>query len=102
MTTNSTSREVANEILNQLGGSRFIAMTGAYNFVTDGKDLTMKLRTNQAKATHLKIELDDMDTYPMTFYACRKEIKVVKEVKGVYNDMLQKIFTNVTGYETRL
>ena len=36
---------IANTILEQLGGNKFIAMTGAKNFVSDGNTLRMTLPT---------------------------------------------------------
>ena len=44
-----------------------------------------------------------MDLYDMEFINMRgPKRKVVKKVKGVYADMLQKIFTKYTGLRTRL
>jgi len=96
---------VANQILSQLGGNKFIAMTGSKNFGADESSLSMTLTKNKAKAKYLRIELTSMDTYNMIF---RKENKkeftfpVVAIFEGVYNDSLQKIFTEVTGLYTSL
>lgn len=106
---------VADIILNQLGGNKFIVMTGSKNFVADGNTLRMQLAKNASKANRLYITLDADDTYTMRFFkytaprfnskTCSfTEAKVteVKTVNGVYCDMLQDIFTNVTGLYTRL
>lgn len=95
--------ETAKEILNQLGGNRFIAMTGCKNFIGDNKSLSMKLSANKKKWTHLKITLNDMDTYDMKFMQFRK-FDVIKEEQetGIYADMLQSVFTARTGLYTKL
>jgi len=93
-----TGKEKSTEILRQLGGNRFLAMTGSYNFIYDDNSLIMKLRRNKAKAQYLKITLNALDTYDLSFSKiCKNELNIVKEIKGIYNDMLQKIFTEVTG-----
>lgn len=110
-------QSTASEILRQLGGRRFVAMTGAKNFLFSDITATcpniwlrMDLTTNKSGANRLKITLKDDDTYTMYFY--RQTIKtkggidcvVSKEQKfeGVYCDQLQEIFTNVTGLYTSL
>lgn len=96
--------EVAATILNQLGGNKFLAMTGCYNLATNGDDLIMKLRRNASGATHLTIKLNSSDLYDVTFMKCSMKtgIKEVKKFEGVYNDMLQDIFTSTTGLYTSL
>ena len=104
-TTKPLTPQFAIDILQQLGGNKFIAMTGSNGFVYDNnsRSISMQLRRNQAKAKWLKISLTVMDVYTMQFYALKNDAPViVKEVKGVYNDMLQETFTNVTGLNTRL
>ena len=93
----------ATTILQQLGGRRFQVMTGSYNFVSNGNSLTMKLRRNAAKATHLRITLTSMDDYTMEFISCRgASIKTKAEFEGVYCDQLQSFFTETTGLYTSL
>lgn len=110
--------EIANEILNQLGGKRFIVMTGSKNFVANKNSLSMKLTNNKIKAKWLTITLDPSDTYVMEFKAEKKtlnkelskvgvkfydtDIVTLKTIEGVYNDMLQEIFTEVTGLYCKL
>ena len=55
-------------ILEQLGGNKFIAMTGAKNFVSDGDTLRMTLPRNGSKANRLNITLAPDDTYTMHFF----------------------------------
>jgi len=103
MTTQS-NLSVANEILNQLGGRKFMAMTGSKNLVGGRNFLQMHLTTNKAKAKYLKIELTPMDTYTMTFSSLDKNFNLIikAEYENVYCDQLQTIFTEVTGLYTKL
>lgn len=106
---------IANTILEQLGGNKFIAMTGAKNFLSDGNTLRMTLPKNHSKANRLYITLDATDTYTMYFLkftAGRLNKKNftwipdkqedIKKISDVYGDMLQDIFTSVTGMCTHL
>ena len=106
---------IANTILEQLGGNKFIAMTGAKNFVSDGNTLRMTLPKNRSKANRLYITLDASDTYTMNFFkytAGRRNKKTfawspdkkedIENISGVYADMLQDICTSVTGMYTHL
>ena len=95
----------AEDVLQQLGGKKFIAMTGAKNFVKDDKtkSITFKLPRAKSGINYVKISLTSMDLYNIEFLSVRGgNIKTVKEVKGVYNDQLQKIFTQYTGLNTSL
>lgn len=106
---------VANTILQQLGGNKFIVMTGSKNFLSDGNTLRMHLAKNMSKANRLEITLDPDDTYTMRFYKytagrlntktfsfTEDKITEVYTIDGIYFDMLQEIFTNVTGMYTHL
>ena len=91
---------IANTILQQLGGHGFTVMTGGRNYINLGNGLQMSLARNKTSANRLKIILDeDTDTY--TKYADIK-VKKIAKYEGVYFDMLQQIFTDVTGLYTRL
>ena len=90
-------------ILKQLGGNRFIAMTGAKNLGTNGKDLSFSIGRNAKGVTHFIIKLTSADLYDVEFINMRgAKRKVIKKVKGVYGDMLPKIFQKYTGMRTRL
>ena len=113
-----TSREslvVAEVILSQLGGNKFVAMTGSKNFISDKNTLRMDLVSNKSKANKLWITLQADDTYTMKFfkftkgklntktYEWKEEQSVdIRVANGVYFDMLQDIFTDVTGLYTHL
>jgi hypothetical protein len=96
--------EIATTILNQLGGKRFIVMTGSKNFViTANGGLLMKLSRNVSGAQYLKIELNGSDLYEMQFYSVRGiDIKQKAEFSDVYCDQLTNIFESVTGLYTSL
>jgi hypothetical protein len=100
---NTLTEGVAKEILAQLGGNKFVAMTGAKNLVDGGKFLAFKLPRAKDSINYVKITLTSMDLYDIEFGRIRaNQYKVVKKVDGVYNDQLQSIFTKVTGLYTRL
>ena len=47
--------EIANTILDQLGGNKFLAMTGANHLLADGNTLRMTLPKNNSRANRLYI-----------------------------------------------
>lgn len=107
--------EVYQIILQQLGGKRFIVMTGSKNLGYSSKDdnyLSMHLTKNKIRAKYLKITLMPNDTYTMVFSTTKKtkvhgfvvdETHVIlKTIENVYCDQLQEIFTEVTGLYTYL
>lgn len=100
---------IAKTILLQLGGNHFIVMTGSNNFVSLSHGLRMNLAMNKSSANRLSITLDESkDTYVMHFYRQTMnkfgEIKMcdVAKYEDVYFDMLQPLFTKVTGMYTHL
>jgi len=104
-------QQVAKTILKQLGGQRFIVMTGAKNLGQDKGNLSFALPAKSGFVkngiTHVKIELTPMDVYKMIFLKVRKGkagfgIDTVAELDGVYFDQLQDIFTEQTGLDTHL
>ena len=95
----------AGEVLKQLGGNKFIAMTGAKDFLKDDNKqmITFKIGRNNKQINHIRITLNAMDTYDMEFLYCSvKGVKLKSNSNGVYNDMLQAVFTEHTGLNTSL
>lgn len=92
-------------ILQQLGGGKFLAMTGAKQLGTTGNDLSFRLPSNFANRgiNYVKITLTPADLYDMEFGKIRG-IKYTKLAthEGVYFDALREIFTRETGLETSL
>jgi ribosomal protein L21E len=96
----------AEEVLQQLGGRKFITMTGAKNFVKNDpkKQITFKIGGGaKGGINYVRITLTSMDLYNIEFLKARgTDLKVVAMEKGVYNDQLQQMFTKHTGMHTRL
>ena len=107
---------IAETILQQLGGRRFVVMTGSKEFRTgDDYTLIMNLARNSSSANRLSIRLEPTDTYTMRFYRetggkwsnkkldflPRKE-KTIKVFEDVYCDQLEINFRDFTGLETRM
>jgi hypothetical protein len=95
----------AEEVLQQLGGRKFIAMTGANNFVKNDKAKSIIFKLPRAKSgiKYVRITLTSMDVYNIEFISARgSNIKTVATAKGVYNDELQSVFTQYTGLYTSL
>lgn len=104
--TDQEHKTMADEILRQLGGRQFIAMTGARNFhyssTESSGNLSFRFMGSRA-ANYLKITLEASDTYTLTFYTIRKfTAKIVKVYTDIYNEDLQRIFTDFTGLYTTL
>lgn len=97
------NKQIAQTILQQLNGNKFIAMTGAKNLSYGEKCLSFKIGRNAGNYNHIKIVLNCLDLYDMHFIKIRK-YKIIKDdvVKNVYNDMLQNVFTEQTGLYTSL
>jgi MoaA/NifB/PqqE/SkfB family radical SAM enzyme len=96
---------VANTILEQLGGRRFRAMTGAKDFMGGERSLSFKLPARFAKdgINAVQVTLDASDTYSVGFFRVRgTAIKLVAKMDDVYADALAGVFTKVTGLDTRL
>ena len=94
----------AGETLKQLGGNRFIAMTGAKNFVVGPKGMGFKIGRNAKNVNYVRIDLDrGKDLYDMYFnFVSVRGVKVKAKVKGVYADDLRGMFTKHTGMYTSL
>ena len=105
---NQRFQEVAKTILGQLGGNKFVVMTGAKDIAFDsGKEdqgaIQFKIGRNSSKANIVRVELRGDDTYTMKFFQFRKmELKELKVYEGVYCDKLRDIFTDYTGLYTSL
>jgi hypothetical protein len=95
---------VAKTILQQLGGNRFIMMTGARNLTGHADALTFKLpRAAKNGANYCKIQLDPSDTYNVEFWFVRGLKMTFKgSFTDIYNDQLRDLFTRETGLETSL
>ena len=122
---NNTVLKIGNyqDIFQQIGGNKFLAMTGSkvkyYGYDKNGYVYLMfKLTKNKSKAQFLKIQLNGKDLYNMEFTRIKKTlnkeysaigikiydetIETIKIYEDVHCDQLQEIFTDITGMYTRL
>lgn len=99
--------QVAQTILAQLGGKRFLAMTGAHSLSSGPSSLGFRIpRTNKGRFAGVRIELTPADMYDIHFIRL-KQVDGVTSMdnvthEGIYCDQLQEIFTRETGLETSL
>ena len=123
------NQQIANTILQQLGGKRFLLMTGAKQLVAIENGLRFRIGRNDSKANMVRIVLKADDTYKMEFikignmvnsYAImakskdhddflrklkaaekRAEPKVLEEYDGICCDQLEELFNDYTKLATR-
>jgi hypothetical protein len=106
--TSKTQEEnnIAKTILKQLGGNKFIAMTGAKNLIDLGNGLSLKLPGagfTKNGINYVKIILTPSDTYNIEFGKIRgTTYKIINTINDAYFDQLQEIFTSETGLDTHL
>lgn len=98
--------QVAQTMLSQLGGNRFIAMTGA-QCSPDQNTLIVKL----PRSVVLVIELMGDDTYTLkagkrasmqAILQGKPAVKWGKVSESIYSDDLQSEFTALTGLDTHI
>lgn len=100
---------VAREILNQLGGRRFLLMTGAKNLMTLKNDSGLSFWLPgtpgfvKNKINYVEIRLNDNDLYDVEYINMQGGfVKPVAKSNDIYNDMLVSDFEKNTGLATRL
>ena len=93
------ANEIAKTILEQLGGRRFIVMTGAKHFGALPNGLSFRLPGQGfSKYNCVKILLNGMDTYDIELGNARgTTYKKIRELNGIYNDQLVEILERETG-----
>lgn len=97
---------VAEQILADLGGNRFLAMTGARDLMHSDVEcgsLFFKIGRNEAGVTAVEVRLTARDTYSVRFFAGRG-VKMLErcKVNDVYTNALRDVFEGVTGMRTSL
>ena len=94
---------VARTILEQLGGSRFLAMTGAVGLIGDPRSMTFRIPLSRG-INNVVVELDrGTDTYTVVGYRLKgHNCNEVQRHALVYADALQVVFTAMTGLDTHL
>ena len=97
---------VANEILRQLGGRKFLVMTGAKKLVGDaynGESLSFRVGKNPKGVSAILIKLNGLDLYDIQAYQIRNNQFTEKgRENNVYVEDLQQAFTRLTGINTHL
>lgn len=98
---------VAETILAQLGGRRFLVMTGAKNLLAGDSSLNFDLPGGSAKnkATKVRVTLTARDDYTVEFYSWNAralDLKALAKVDGIYCDNLREVFTDATGLRCTL
>lgn len=102
------NQQIAAIIIDQLGGHKFLAMTGANSLVAGDRNVFMRLPRNLTKnrITGLRVALNARDTYDVT--ACVQKgsptfkVEWSEPVTDVYADNLPDVFTSITGLDTKL
>ena len=95
--------QVANTILEQLGGGRFVGMTGARDLVGSNDTLSFRIPGTHTRnhVNKVRVTLDASDTYTVEFFRIRgSKFTRVATHEDVYGDMLADIFTAETGLDT--
>lgn len=95
---------VANTILDQLGGKRFLVMTGAKNLVGDSDSLMFKLpRNGKDGSNKWKITLTPMDVYHVETYFVRgTTFRKCSDFDDIYAENLVDLFERTSGFRTKL
>ena len=97
--------QVSETILKQLGGNRFVAMTGARSLLADGNALRFRLPSNFANhgINAVSVTLNGADTYDLVFSKVRgSSVTEVAAVTHVYADQRRDVFRSETGLDTTL
>lgn len=97
--------QVAQTILQQLGGNRFVAMTGARDFVglENGLVFALPQRLCVNKANKVRVRLASDDTYTVEFFSIRgQNVRTISDHSMVYADNLAQLISDQTGLAVRL
>lgn len=111
----SDDMHIARTILSQLGGNRFIAMTGVKTIINEHNGLMCIFSSKNTKdrGTHFKITLNGNDLYDLEYYkiVMKKDkdisywiptLEIIKESKNIDVNNLRETFTSMTGLYTHL
>ena len=97
-----TNKSIAKTIIDQLGGNKLVAMTGAKNFVAIERGVQFKIGRNSKSINSVRIVLNGKDLYDVEFGRVRKvrgvpTYTLVEGYHDAYNDMLVNLFETTTG-----
>ena len=95
-------REIASQIYAQIGGGRFIAMTGAKTTIIE-KGISFHIPTTLQKyCNRMDITLNVWDTYDVKFYKGTHRDILVDDYDNIYADQLRHLFEMKTKLCTSL
>jgi hypothetical protein len=98
--------QVASTIMNQLGGGRFRAMTGARDAVATDSGVMFKLpKMPGVKVNKVEVVLNPDDTYTLKTYRIGPrglKVETLSEDEGLHADQIEEVFQRRTGLATRL
>jgi hypothetical protein len=103
--TATESNAIATEILAQLGGGRFVAMTGAKMIAHDAGALRFRLPSRFARGgiNAVKVTLTAGDDYTIEYgKVWGLNYRVIETQTGVYADTLRASFKAATGLDCTL
>jgi hypothetical protein len=103
--TEKTDMTVAKTILQQLGGRRFTAMTGASSFSGGERMLSFRLpaRITKHRAWGMMVTLQADDLYTLELLRMKDfEVEKVDVRTDVFVENLRETFTDMTGLDTSL
>lgn len=97
----------AQVILEQLGGNKFLVMTGAKDLMNGGDYLSFKLPRGMAAdgVNLVKITLKPDDTYTVEFMKYNPRslaVSTIRRAELVHAPELRQVFTHNTGLEVSL
>jgi hypothetical protein len=103
----SEQTQIAETILAQLGGRRFVAMTGARQLTAHSDALSFRIPGAGGFAkqsiNYVKVTLRPSDTYDVEFSRVRgRKVTIVASKSDIYADQLREVFTRETGLDTSL
>lgn len=96
--------QIAQTILNHIGGNKFCAMTGSKQFVAGTDFLQFAIGKGAInKANKVKIILGADDLYTVEMWKIRGvNCERLSSTAGVYADRLTAVFTEQTGMDTHI
>jgi hypothetical protein len=91
------STRVGQTIADQIGARAFLMM-GARDVLASARGLQFKVGRNAKRVAAVQVNLDDDDTYTVTFWAGRGlDWRAIGEVSMVHADSLRRVLEDGTG-----
>jgi hypothetical protein len=91
--------EIVSEIISELGGNQFAAMTGA-EFARNGSMLVVKFK-GSTKFNYMTIALNGRDLYDVVFMKVRAgKVSNETRLEDIYAEDLRAVFEKSTGLRT--